>query len=127
MLASQLMSIEDYQAATSIPPVRGQSEPRGRHLSAGELRSLFEACSGPSNEGQDQDSTARRRRDAAFLALAYSCGLRRSEAVAIDVADLDLLSGELRVRRGKGRKPRQLNLPPFGYASPSGLAASPGP
>src|SRR5256714_2893944 len=112
MLASQLMSIEDYQAATSIPPVRGQSEPRGRHLSAGELRSLFEACSGPSNEGQDQDSTARRRRDAAFLALAYSCGLRRSEAVVIDVANLDLLSGELRVRRGKGRKPRQITLPP---------------
>jgi integrase len=38
--------------------------------------------------------------------------LRRSEAVAVDVADLDLVSGELRVRRGKGRKPRQLNLPP---------------
>ena len=44
------VSIEDYQAATSIPPVRGQSEPRGRHLSADELRSLFEACSGPFNE-----------------------------------------------------------------------------
>jgi integrase/recombinase XerD len=55
---------------------------------------------------------ARRRRDAAFLALAYSCGLRRSECVAIDLADLDLVRGELRVRRGKGRKSRQLNLPP---------------
>jgi hypothetical protein len=30
---AQLLSIEDYQAATSIPPVRGQSEPRGRHRS----------------------------------------------------------------------------------------------
>jgi integrase len=109
---AQLMSIEDYQAAISIPAVRGESEPRGRHLSAGELRSLFEACSGPSHRGQRQDSTARRRRDAAFLALAYSCGLRRSEAVAIDLADLDLVSGELRVCRGKGRKPRQLTLPP---------------
>jgi integrase len=69
------------------------------------------ACSGPS-EGQRQDSTGRRRRDAAFLALAYSCGLRRSEAVAVDLADLDLVSGELRIRRGKGRKPRQLTLPP---------------
>src|SRR2546427_11684567 len=43
---AQLMSIEDYQAATNIPAVRGESEPRGRHLSAAELRSLFEACSG---------------------------------------------------------------------------------
>jgi integrase len=109
---SQLMSIEDYQAATNIPAVRGESEPRGRHLSPGELHSLFEACSGPSKKGQGHDSTARRRRDAAFLALAYSCGLRRAETVAIDLADIDMVSGELRVRRGKGRKPRQLTLPP---------------
>jgi integrase len=109
---AQLLSIEDYQSAISIPAVRGESEPRGRHLSASELRSLFEACSDPSSQGQRQAATARRRRDAAFLALAYSCGLRRSEAVAVDLADLDLVSGELRVCRGKGRKPRQLTLPP---------------
>jgi integrase len=90
--------------------VRGEPEPRGRHLSAGELGSLFQAC-GPSSDDH-QDSPARRRRDAAFLALAYSCGLRRSEAVAVELADLDLVNGELRVRRGKGRKPRQLSLPP---------------
>ncbi|MDQ6900158.1 MAG: site-specific integrase [Candidatus Dormibacteraeota bacterium] len=109
---AQLISIEDYQAATSIPAVRGESEPGGHHLSASELRSLFQACSGPPSQGQGRDSTARRRRDAAFLALAYSCGLRRSEAVAIDLADLDVVTGELRIRRGKGRKPRQLTLPP---------------
>ncbi len=39
--------------------------------------------------------------------------LRRSQAVAIDLADLDLVSGELRVRLGKGRQPRQLTLPPW--------------
>src|SRR5437879_13547976 len=44
---AQLISIEDYQAATSIPAVRGESAPRGRHLSCGELRSLFQACSAP--------------------------------------------------------------------------------
>src|ERR1700716_3788256 len=42
---AQLISVEDYQAATSLPAVRGESEPRGRNLSAGELRSLFQACS----------------------------------------------------------------------------------
>jgi integrase len=109
---AQLMTIEEYQASTSIPAVRGEPEPRGRHLSAAELRALFQACSPCPGDRRGEDSSARRRRDAAFLALAYSCGLRRSEVVAIDLADLDLVSGELRVRRGKGRKPRQLTLPP---------------
>jgi integrase len=109
---AQLISIEDYQAAISIPAVRGESEPRGRNLSADELRSLFQACSQSFQQGRGQDSAVRRRRDAAFLALTYSCGLRRSEAVAVDVADLDSVNGALRVRRGKGRKPRQVTLPP---------------
>src|SRR5437016_4077324 len=109
---TQLISIEDYQAATSIPAARGESEPRGRNLSADELRSLFRACSHSLPQRRQQDSAVRRRRDAAFLALAYSCGLRRSEAVAVDLADLDLVNGELRVRRGKGRKPREVTLAP---------------
>jgi integrase len=109
---AQLMSIEEYQAAITIPSIRGESEPRGRNLSASDLRSLFQACSNSFPQRRDQDSAVRRRRDAAFLALAYSCGLRRSEAVAIDLADLDLGGGELRVRRGKGRKPRHITVPP---------------
>ena len=84
---AQLKTIEDYQAATNIPAVRGESERRGRDLSTAELRDLFEACTRPPVQGHRQDSTARRRRDAALLALAYGCGLRRSEVVAIDVAD----------------------------------------
>ncbi len=62
-----------------------------------ELRGLFDACTRAPRGGPGYDSAARRRRDAAFLALAYGCGLRRSEAVALDVADLDLVDGELRV------------------------------
>src|SRR5438132_472198 len=109
---AQLMTTEEYQAAISVPAVRGESERRGRDLPPAELRGLFDACTRGPWDGRGPDSAARRRRDAAFLTLAYGCGLRRSEAVAVDVADLDLVSGELRVRRGKGRKPRQVNLPP---------------
>ena len=90
----------------------GESERRGRDLSAADLRSLFDACTRPPRNARGQDSAARRRRDAAFLALTYGCGLRRSEAVAVDVADLDLVRGELRVRRGKGKKPCQVTMPP---------------
>src|SRR3989442_12402996 len=35
---AQLMSHEDYQAAINIPALRGEPEPRGRHLSADRLR-----------------------------------------------------------------------------------------
>jgi integrase len=108
-----LISAEDYQAAAAVQAVRGESEPRGRDLSAGELRGLFEACArAPHDVAHRQDSGARRRRDAAFLALAYGCGLRRAEVVSLDLEDLDLDAGQLRVRRGKGRKPRLAALPP---------------
>lgn len=44
-------------------------------------------------------------RDYAMLELFYSSGLRLSEVAGADVADLDLLSNQIRVR-GKGRKER---------------------
>jgi hypothetical protein len=76
---AQLLTTDEYQAATAIPAVGGESEARGRDLSAGEVRRLFEACARAPGEGHRQDSPARRRRDAAFVALAYGCGLRRNQ------------------------------------------------
>ena len=39
-----------------------------------------------------------------MLSLLYGCGLRRSEAVALQLADYK--DGEVKVRTGKGRKER---------------------
>ncbi len=44
-------------------------------------------------------------RDRAILELMYACGLRASEAISLDVRDLDLDAGVLRAR-GKGSKER---------------------
>ena len=47
------------------------------------------------------------RRDQAMLELFYSSGLRLSELAGLDIADLDLQQGEVRVT-GKGNKTRVL-------------------
>jgi integrase/recombinase XerC len=48
-----------------------------------------------------------KERDMAFLELLYGCGIRVSELVGINLEDIDLHTGWLRVR-GKGNKERQV-------------------
>ena len=90
---------EDYQRARDLPTVKGHSLPPGRSLSQGELRRLLEVCAESSKRN-------RGARDAAVVALLYGCGLRRSAAVALYLADYDAEAGEVRVRGAKGRKDR---------------------
>jgi integrase/recombinase XerD len=58
-------------------------------------------------------------RDRALLEIMYACGLRASEATALEVADVDLDSGILRAR-GKGSKER---LVPVGSTAGRALEA----
>lgn len=89
---------EEYQRARDLPPVRGSALPKGRALSHGKLRRLFGVCA----EYVKRTGGAR---DAAMLSVLYGCGLRRSEAVDLNLADFDPETEELRVR-GKGGKER---------------------
>jgi integrase/recombinase XerD len=58
-------------------------------------------------------------RDRALLETMYACGLRASEAIDLEVGDVDLEAGILRAR-GKGSKER---LVPIGSAAANALAA----
>jgi integrase/recombinase XerD len=58
-------------------------------------------------------------RDRALLELMYACGLRASEAIGLEVGDVDLETGVLRAR-GKGAKER---LVPIGSAASRALVA----
>lgn len=46
----------------------------------------------------------------ALLSVAYGCGLRRSEIEALDIQDIQLLSGMLIVRSGKNSKRREVPM-----------------
>lgn len=59
-------------------------------------------------------------RDRALLELAYGSGLRVSELVQLDVDDVDLLGGTVRVRHGKGDKARVV---PLGAQASAAVAA----
>ena len=90
---------DDHRRAVDLAPVKGTALPRGRALTPGELRALFAVVA-------DDTRPATRARDAALLAALYGGGLRRAEAVALDVADYDADTGTLTIRRGKGNKAR---------------------
>jgi site-specific recombinase XerD len=91
-----LLSAEDLARACDLKPAKGSRLPAGRALEPAELRQLLDAC--------DLD-TAGGARDAALLALAYNCGMRRAELVALDLAHYDAAKRQLRVL-GKGNKER---------------------
>jgi len=103
-----LMESDDYHRAVDLPGVKGSTLPKGRALSSGEIRALFDACA---------DGTPGGARDAALVAALYGAGLRRSESVALDLADYEPSGGALAVREGKGRKARYAYLPAGGRAA----------
>lgn len=92
------MSAEEYRRAADVKVIKSQPLPAGRALSLDEVSALLAACAA--------DATPAGVRDSALIAVLVATGLRRSEIVALNLADYDPLSGALKVRRGKGNKGR---------------------
>lgn len=94
-----LITAEEYQRATDVGSVSAQRLPTGRELENEEIRGLIDACL------NDEDNPTLGTRDAAIISLMYSSGLRRAEVVSLDLEDVDLNKGTLRVI-GKRNKER---------------------
>lgn len=97
-----LLTAEDYHRMRAVKGLKGSRLLAGRELSARELRVLFDACSSSSVKG---------KRDAALLALAYGCGLRRAELASLQLANVEPGAVAVRVL-GKGDKERRVPAPP---------------
>lgn len=93
-----LMSAEDYQRAIDIQNVKSDPVSTGRELTASEIQSLVETCK--------QDGSPAGKRDASIIGLLYTCGLRRSEVVALRIEDVDLENGEILIRNARDDKER---------------------
>lgn len=76
------------------------TEERQNILTQGEVRLLFKAT-------EDSHSEQRfRLRDSAMLVVLYSCGLRRNEAVHLNIGDILFEKERVLVRKGKNYKER---------------------
>jgi integrase/recombinase XerD len=93
---------ESDPTAALTAPRRGQRLPHV--LTRGEVRTLLE---------QPKGTEPPALRDRALLEVMYACGLRASEAIGLELADVDLDARVVRAR-GKGSKER---LVPIGRAA----------
>ncbi len=100
----ELLSADAYHRTVSIPAVAAERLAAGRHLDSSEIERLYAACDRGGETGV---------RDAAAITLMLGCGLRRAEAVALDVERVDLEERLVTVLEGKRRKDRLVPLAPW--------------
>jgi integrase/recombinase XerC len=104
------------EGAVELDPTAGLPAPKlprrpPRPLSVDDCWTLAEHAGRPAPEPEGNAFAERARlRDRAIVELLYGAGLRVGELVALDVRDLDLHRGDVRVL-GKGGKERVVPLP----------------
>jgi integrase/recombinase XerD len=98
--------VDDDVAREVRPPVLPRSLPKA--LPMDQVESLLEAAG--------FDDTALALRDRALLEVLYGCGARISEAVGLDVDDIDLGEGSVRLF-GKGSKDRVVPIGSYARAA----------
>jgi integrase/recombinase XerD len=91
-----LLENKEIEKGFFIPSYsNGNQKPRNV-LTVSEIKTVYRYC--------------RNEQERALLSVGYGCGLRRSEIEALDVKDIQLSSGMLIVRKGKGNKRREVPM-----------------
>lgn len=96
-----LMDQGTFERASNVRNIPGESGAGGRFLTEEDIAGLLRACA--------RDPGPAGSRDAAIIGLMYSAGARSSETVALDLSDLDLDTGSLKVRGASQSQERCLH------------------
>jgi hypothetical protein len=95
----ELLDTPEFPPARSSPRRSRRRPPEV--LTESEAIALIKACSGRAPTGI---------RNRALIAVLWRCGLRISEALALELRDLDLEAWTIRIRHGKGDRSRTVGL-----------------
>ncbi len=97
-----LMDAGDYTKAADLKNFRVTTSLRGRALSLDEIKGLIAHCL--------ELGTAIALRDGAVISVLRCGGIRRQELVRLTIADVNIETGAVLVRHGKGNKTRTVYL-----------------
>ena len=97
-----LMDANDYFKAADLKNFRAAPSLRGRELSLDEIKSLIGNCL--------KEGTPIAVRDAAVISVLRGGGIRREELAELSLKDVNLETGEVMIRHGKGDKDRLVYL-----------------
>ena len=108
--------LRQTEAGTAIPDnlsyLKENYRPKGI-LTQGDIMALYDATYYQGHFARPETQSLQRsisQRDRAMLGIYYGCGLRKSEGVALDVADVLTHRGLVHVRKGKGSKERYVPI-----------------
>lgn len=101
----QLLDADSLARIRTVKRVKGDSYRKGRALSKDEIKRLIQAA-------KQHPQKIHQQRDKAIILTLCGAGLRVGELVALRINDYCMATQTLTIRRGKGRKYREITLAP---------------